>query len=123
MNFPIKQFEGSLPQKTVMKGEVYWRTGSVKEIYKDERGHYIASVLGQDLYQVKLTMEGQIVKHHSCSCPHKRKYVCHHIVAALYEIENGFVEERKKPVKSYNSSRKTWHQLKGLLTSLFPFSF
>ncbi len=91
----IKNLE-NVSKKIISRGKVYFLADKVKDI-RHEDNEYQAKVIGNDSYDVSLSLNGDKLVSYSCSCPFPA--LCKHVVALLYAIEDN--ENKKDPYEDF----------------------
>lgn len=110
MRIPLHNFSEVIDETILERGESYYRYDHVTDFVEISNGEFEASVSGSEEYTVRLVVEDDEIKYHSCDCPYDFGPVCKHTVASIYylvEDELGLKEpglsepvkeEKKKPV-------------------------
>lgn len=85
----INDFESSIEEKIVIRGQKYWASGHLGDLWSEKPGCYCAVVEGNSSYDVEvhLTANGEIT-YHFCDCPYDWGEYCKHEAAVLFAIRN-----------------------------------
>ena len=73
----------------LQRAKKYLAEGKV-DLQETADGEYDYKVFGTDTYDVHISLDGEEIKQHSCTCPYKSTYgsLCKHETACLLDIEN-----------------------------------
>lgn len=88
----------------------YVRKGLVVDLEETDDGTWQASVNGNDLYSVKLTLSGEDILDSVCSCPDDLTRYCKHIIAVYLAVTSPSQSEKiesvgkPKPIKANKPS-------------------
>ena len=83
----IQNFDKFVDEILVKQGEEAFEEGKVSSLEELEDGLWVASVEGATTYEVEILLHKNTIRETSCSCEHKKKGVCSHMVAAFLAIE------------------------------------
>ena len=106
----IQNFGNYIVAQLVKQGEEAFEQGKVSSLEALEDGLWVASVEGATTYEVEILLYKNTIRETSCSCEHKKKGVCSHMVAAFFAIEAKKQQEAtkgKQGVKGKKDNLKT----------------
>ncbi len=84
----MHDFEKYVADKILSRGMSYFKNGQVTFCEEIAPGEFEAVVEGTEDYKVRLSLRKKKLKEFSCTCPYDYGYICKHIVAVLYYINN-----------------------------------
>lgn len=119
----LDSFEKTLDPTIVARGKKYFQDGCVQEFEEREENTFTALVEGSEVYETKITINGNAIGDHSCNCPYDMGEFCKHKVALLFAIRNFFNEEdlpEKKEKKSPKKRKTIMDKLKEGMENLSP---
>lgn len=75
------------PERIFERGYSYWSSEAIAHLTDVGSGNLMASVIGSEIYLVRISpaMEGMVMCR--CSCPYAEDAPCKHIAAVLLELE------------------------------------
>ena len=111
----IQNFDKFVDKILVKQGEEAFEQGKVSSLEELEDGLWVASVEGATTYEVEILLHKNTIRETSCSCEHKKKGVCSHMVAAFLAIEAKKQQEAAKGKQGTKSKRDS---LKSLLEKI-----
>ncbi|MBT3243890.1 MAG: hypothetical protein HN352_12110 [Bacteroidetes bacterium] len=83
----LSNFRSKISPVILERGKVYYHNNSVTDLKMMENGLCFASVDGSGEYDVDITIsENGEIADYLCNCQDEN-YLCHHIVAVLFSIE------------------------------------
>ena len=106
----IQNFDKFVDKTLVKQGKETFEKGKVSSLEELEDGLWVASVEGATTYEVEILLYKNTIRETSCSCEHKKKGVCSHMVAAFFAIEAKKQQEAtkgKQGVKGKKDNLKT----------------
>ena len=77
----IQNFDKFVDETLVKQGKEAFEKGQVSSLEELEDGFWVATVEGATTYEVKILLHKNTIRETSCSCEHKKKGVCSHMVA------------------------------------------
>lgn len=92
----IKTFKREIEDHILDRGYDYWESGAVQKIAALGEDKYKAVVEGSENYTVTISLDKKGNIKHSCSCPYDYGPVCKHVVAVLYELAEGEVDNTRQ---------------------------
>lgn len=111
----IHNFDKFVDKILVKQGEEAFEQGKVSSLEELEDGLWVASVEGATTYEVEILLHKNTIRETSCSCEHKKKGVCSHMVVAFLAIEAKKQQEAAKGKQGTKSKRDS---LKSLLEKI-----
>ena len=111
----IQNFDKFVDKILVKQGEEAFEQGKVSSLEELEDGLWVASVEGATTYEVEILLHKNTIRETSCSCEHKKKGVCSHMVAVFLAIEAKKQQEAAKGKQGTKSKRDS---LKSLLEKI-----
>jgi len=108
----IQNFDKFVDKTLVKQGREVFEKGKVSSIEELEDGLWVATVTDKDSYELEVLLHKNTIKETSCSCEHKKKGVCSHMVAFFFAID------AKKQQEAINGKKCTKGK-KDTLKSLF----
>ena len=111
----IQNFDKFVDEILVKQGEEAFEQGKVSSLEELEDGLWVASVDGATTYEVEILLHKNTIRETSCSCEHKKKGVCSHMVAVFLAIEAKKQQEVAKVKQGTKSKRDS---LKSLLEKI-----
>ena len=111
----IQNFDKFVDKILVKQGEEAFEQGKVSSLEELEDGLWVASVEGATTYEVEILLHKNTIRETSCSCEHKKKGVCSHMVAVFLAIEAKKQQETAKGKQGTKSKRDS---LKSLLEKI-----
>lgn len=105
MEIPLDRFEQEIDERILERGLKYFERGAVEEPEELEPGLYEAVVQGSEDYTVSVRLKGNAVTEHACDYPYEGP-VCKHVVALLFELQQGKMELPKRG-KGRKAAKKT----------------
>ena len=108
----LDYFADEIEEKIIKRGEQYFTSGAIDELWQDSHGNYCAVINGAEPYEIKIAIDpnGQISEH-ACDCPYDWGEYCKHEVAVLLAIREARTDRRALP----NKRTKKKHSLKAFL--------
>ena len=83
----IQNFDKFVDKTLVKQGREVFEKGKVSSIEELEDGLWVATVTHKDSYELEVLLHKNTIKETSCSCEHKKKGVCSHMVAFFFAID------------------------------------
>lgn len=111
----IQNFDKFVDKILVKQGEEAFEQGKVSSLEELEDGLWVASVEGATTYEVEILLHKNTIRETSCSCEHRKKGVCSHMVAVFLAIEAKKQQEAAKGKQGTKSKRDS---LKSLLEKI-----
>ncbi|MBS1938878.1 MAG: SWIM zinc finger family protein [Bacteroidetes bacterium] len=106
MEIPLDRFEQEIDERILERGLKYFERGAVEEPEELEPGLYEAVVQGSEDYTVSVRLKGNAVTGHACDCPYEGP-VCKHVVALLFELQQGEMQLPKRGKGSKAAKKPT----------------
>ena len=114
----IQNFDKFVDETLVKQGKEAFEKGQVSSLEELEDGFWVATVEGATTYEVKILLHKNTIRETSCSCEHKKKGVCSHMVAFFFAIDTKKQQEAIKEKKGTKGEKSTKGK-KDTLKSLF----
>ena len=95
----IQNFDKFVDKTLVKQGREVFEKGKVSSIEELEDGLWVATVTDKDSYELEVLLHKNTIKETSCSCEHKKKGVCSHMVAFFFAIDTKKQQEAIKEKK------------------------
>ena len=111
----IQNFDKFVDEILVKQGEEAFEQGKVSSLEELEDGLWVASVDGVTTYEVEILLHKNTIRETSCSCEHKKKGVCSHMVAAFLAIE---AKKQQEAAKGKQGTKGKRDSLKSLLEKI-----
>ena len=111
----IQNFDKFVDKTLVKQGEEAFEKGKVSSLEELEDGLWVASVEGATTYEVEILLHKNTIRETSCSCEHKKKGVCLHMVAAFLAIE---AKKQQEATKGKQGAKGKKDNLKTLLEKI-----
>lgn len=104
---PFPDFENHIDPVILQRGKAYFEEETVYDLHKSTKGIWTASVMGSELYRVKITQQKEHITDWQCTCPYDGGPVCKHVAAVLYAMkeEKSFAES--EVIESKTNNKKT----------------
>ena len=109
----IQNFDKFVDKTLVKQGKETFEKGKVSSLEELEDGLWVASVEGATTYEVEILLHKNTIRETSCSCEHKKKDVCLHMVVAFLAIE---AKKQQEATKGKQEAKKD--NLKTLLEKI-----
>ena len=111
----IQNFDKFVDKTLVKQGKETFEKGKVSSLEELEDGLWVASVEGATAYEVEILLHKNTIRETSCSCEHKKKGVCLHMVAAFLAIE---AKKQQEATKGKQGAKGKKDNLKTLLEKI-----
>ena len=111
----IQNFDKFVDEILVKQGEEAFEQGKVSYLEELEDGLWVASVEGATTYEVEILLHKNTIRETSCSCEHKKKGVCSHMVTAFLAIE---AKKQQEAAKGKQGTKGKRDSLKSLLEKI-----
>ena len=95
----IQNFDKFVDKTLVKQGREVFEKAKVSSIEELEDGLWVATVTHKDSYELEVLLHKNTIKETSCSCEHKKKGVCSHMVAFFFAIDTKKQQEAIKEKK------------------------
>ena len=95
----IQNFDKFVDKTLIKQGREVFEKGKVSSIEELEDGLWVATVTDKDSYELEVLLHKNTIKETSCSCEHKKKGVCSHMVAFFFAIDTKKQQEAIKEKK------------------------
>ena len=95
----IQNFDKFVDKTLVKQGREVFEKAKVSSIEELEDGLWVATVTDKDSYELEVLLHKNTIKETSCSCEHKKKGVCSHMVAFFFAIDTKKQQEAIKEKK------------------------
>ncbi|MGB7395513.1 MAG: SWIM zinc finger family protein [Pricia sp.] len=95
----LRDFEDHVAETIVDRGLDYFQQENVHSLEKVAPGHWMAQVLGTEMYGVEVRTHRTQIKSWDCTCPYDFGPVCKHAVAVFYAIASELESRKKNPQK------------------------
>ena len=102
----IQNFAKFVDKTLVKQGREVFEKGKVSSIEELENGLWVATVTDKDSYELEVLLHKNTIKETSCSCEHKKKGVCSHMVAFFFAIDTKKQQEAIKEKKGTKGERR-----------------
>ena len=102
----IQNFDKFVHETLVKQGKEAFEKGQVSSLEELEDGLWVATVEGATTYEVEILLHKNTIKETSCSCEHKKKGVCSHMVAFFFAIDTKKQQEAIKEKKGTKGERR-----------------
>ena len=107
----IQNFDKFVDKTLVKQGREVFEKGKVSSIEELEDGLWVATVTDKDSYELEVLLHKNTIKETSCSCEHKKKGVCSHMVAVFLSIDAKKQQEAIKEKKGTKGKKDTLKSL------------
>lgn len=98
----LKNFENSISEVVLKRGQNYYADGVVTDLQDMENGQWFAIVEGNYDYEVDIRLgKNDEILGYTCNCPFEGE-ICKHVVAVLYRIK----DEKKEKLPGKRSTGK-----------------
>ena len=111
----IQNFDKFVDEILVKQGKESFEQGKVSSLEELEDGLWVASVEGATTYEVEILLHKNTIRETSCTCEHKKKSVCSHMVAVFLAIE---AKKQQETAKGKQGTKNKRDNLKSLLEKI-----
>jgi len=106
----LKNFENSISEVVLKRGQNYYEDGAVTDLQGMDNGQWFAIVEGNNDYEVDIRLgKNDAVLKYACNCPFEGE-ICKHVVAVLYRIRE---EKTEKLPEKRSTGQSNWKNLIG----------
>ena len=111
----IQNFDKFVDKTLVKQGREVFEKGKVSSIEELEDGLWVATVTDKDSYELEVLLHKNTIKETSCSCGHKKKGVCSHMVAVFLSID---AKKQQEAIKGKKGTKGKKDSLKSLFEKI-----
>ena len=111
----IQNFDKFVDKTLVKQGREVFEKGKVSSIEELEDGLWVATVTDKDSYELEVLLHKNTIKETSCSCEHKKKGVCSHMVAVFLSID---AKKQQEAIKGKKGTKGKKDSLKSLFEKI-----
>ena len=111
----IQNFDKFVDKTLVKQGREVFEKGKVSSIEELEDGLWVATVTDKDSYELEVLLHKNTIKETSCSCKHKKKGVCSHMVAVFLSID---AKKQQEAIKGKKGTKGKKDSLKSLFEKI-----
>ena len=105
-------FENYFDSPVLSRGKSYYKENRILDIwYQDDL--VTAYIYGSEIYRIELRVNDKELNNFYCSCPYSEdgEYMCKHIAAVLYYLEENDISELEVPNKKQVKQEKNKSEL------------
>lgn len=112
----LKNFENSISEVVLKRGQNYYEDGAVTDLQEMDNGQWFAIVEGNDDYEVDIRLgKNDAILKYVCNCPFEGD-ICKHVVAVLYRIRE---EKAEKLPEKRSTGQNKWKNLIGTVPETY----
>jgi len=102
----LHNFEDCIDEVIVRRGDEYYDGEAVNDLEEIDKGRWCALVEGTEVYEVRVSLENDVIAESSCNCPYDHGPVCKHEVAVYFALRERFRGNKETVKGSAKTSKK-----------------